>query len=67
MVIFSLVQALVECGVELIEPYMSLEIVVDEEYASAVLADLARRQATVLHNTQRHDTRVRKIIILSLS
>ncbi|KAK3876216.1 hypothetical protein Pcinc_018969 [Petrolisthes cinctipes] len=51
-------KALVECGVELIEPYMSLEIVVDEEHAYAVLADLSRRHATILHNTQRHHTRV---------
>ncbi|MCJ8748710.1 hypothetical protein PDJAM_G00167890 [Pangasius djambal] len=43
---------------QVLEPVMSLEVTVDEEYLSSVLGDLAQRRGTVRDIQSRHDSKV---------
>lgn len=51
-------QALKLAGGQLLEPVMSLEVTVREEYLSSVLGDLAQRRGTVRDIQSRHDDKV---------
>ncbi len=53
-----LVQALKLAGGHVLEPVMALEVTVDEEYLSPVLADLAQRRGTVCDIQSRQDNKV---------
>ncbi|OQR78730.1 ribosome-releasing factor 2 [Tropilaelaps mercedesae] len=45
-------------AVELLEPYMRLEISLPEEFVGKTLADLSRRRASILSIGQRQDSRI---------
>ncbi|GAA6109783.1 ribosome-releasing factor 2, mitochondrial isoform X1 [Tachysurus ichikawai] len=48
---------------QVLEPVMSLEVTVDEEYLSSVLGDLAQRRGTVRDIQSRHDSKVLLAIV----
>lgn len=52
-------QALQNADSVLMEPVMSVEVVLNEEHQSIVSADLARRRAEILNVGDRHIHRVR--------
>lgn len=51
-------KGLKQAGGQVLEPVMSLEVTVDEEYLSSVLGDLAQRRGTVRDIQSRHDSKV---------
>ncbi|KAM4527415.1 ribosome-releasing factor 2, mitochondrial isoform 1-T1 [Odontesthes bonariensis] len=51
-------KALKLAGGQVLEPVMSLEVTVGEEYLSSVLGDLAQRRGTVRDIQSRHDNKV---------
>lgn len=51
-------QALRQAGGQVLEPVMSLEVTVREEYLGSVLGDLAQRRGTVRDIQSRHDNKV---------
>uniref|UniRef100_A0A3P8VZ93 Ribosome-releasing factor 2, mitochondrial n=1 Tax=Cynoglossus semilaevis TaxID=244447 RepID=A0A3P8VZ93_CYNSE len=53
-----MLKALKLAGGQLLEPVMSLEVTVREEYLSSVLGDLAQRRGTVRDIQSRHDDKV---------
>lgn len=52
------IQALRLAGGHVLEPVMSLEVIVLEEHLSSVLGDLAKRRGTVRDIQSRHDNKV---------
>lgn len=52
------IQALRLAGSHVLEPVMSLEVIVLEEHLSSVLGDLAKRRGTVRDILSRHDNKV---------
>ncbi|KAI5089368.1 ribosome-releasing factor 2, mitochondrial [Silurus meridionalis] len=53
-----MLKGLKQAGGQVLEPVMSLEVTVDEEYLSSVLGDLAQRRGTVRDIQSRHDCKV---------
>ncbi|KAB5522564.1 hypothetical protein PHYPO_G00161020 [Pangasianodon hypophthalmus] len=53
-----MLKGLKQAGGQVLEPVMSLEVTVDEEYLSSVLGDLAQRRGTVRDIQSRHDSKV---------
>uniref|UniRef100_A0A3P9QAE4 Ribosome-releasing factor 2, mitochondrial n=1 Tax=Poecilia reticulata TaxID=8081 RepID=A0A3P9QAE4_POERE len=53
-----MLKALRLAGGQVLEPVMSLEVTVGEEYLSSVLGDLAQRRGTVREIQSRHDNKV---------
>nr|XP_057921068.1 ribosome-releasing factor 2, mitochondrial [Doryrhamphus excisus] len=53
-----MLKALRLAGGQLMEPVMSLEVTVEEEYLGTVLGDLAQRRGTVRDIQSRHDNKV---------
>ncbi|KAM9441483.1 ribosome-releasing factor 2, mitochondrial [Clarias gariepinus] len=53
-----MLKGLKQAGGQVLEPVMSLEVTVDEEYLSSVLGDLAQRRGTVQDIQSRHDSKV---------
>ncbi|KAI5608427.1 ribosome-releasing factor 2, mitochondrial [Silurus asotus] len=53
-----MLKGLRQAGGQVLEPVMSLEVTVDEEYLSSVLGDLAQRRGTVRDIQSRHDCKV---------
>ncbi|KAF5893994.1 ribosome-releasing factor 2, mitochondrial, partial [Clarias magur] len=51
-------KGLKQAGGQVLEPVMSLEVTVDEEYLSSVLGDLAQRRGTVQDIQSRQDSKV---------
>lgn len=51
-------QALKLAGGQVLEPVMSMEVTVGEEYLGSVLGDLAQRRGTVRDIQSRHDNKV---------
>ena len=43
----------------LLEPFMNVEVTVDERYLHSVLGDLAQHRSQVLEISQRHDLKVK--------
>lgn len=53
-----------EAGVTLLEPIMLMEVVVPEEYSSAVTRDLSKRRADIQHVDVRGQNKVTNSILL---
>ncbi|XP_060769222.1 ribosome-releasing factor 2, mitochondrial isoform X2 [Neoarius graeffei] len=53
-----MLKGLKQAGGQVLEPMMSLEVTVEEEYLSSVLGDLAQRRGTVQDIQSRHDSKV---------
>uniref|UniRef100_A0A8B9L567 Tr-type G domain-containing protein n=1 Tax=Astyanax mexicanus TaxID=7994 RepID=A0A8B9L567_ASTMX len=53
-----MLKALQQAGGQVLEPVMSLEVTVEEEYLSRVLGDLAQRRGSVRDVQSRHDNKV---------
>ncbi|XP_066514618.1 ribosome-releasing factor 2, mitochondrial [Hoplias malabaricus] len=53
-----MLKALQQAGGQVLEPVMSLEVTVGEEYLSAVLGDLAQRRGSVHDIQSRHDNKM---------
>ncbi|XP_041816101.1 ribosome-releasing factor 2, mitochondrial [Chelmon rostratus] len=53
-----MLKALRQAGGQVLEPVMSLEVTVREEYLGSVLGDLAQRRGTVRDIQSRHDNKV---------
>lgn len=52
-------QLLQKSNAQLLEPFMQLEIITEEETTPSVLADISRRRGNVLQVAQRQDMKVR--------
>lgn len=52
-------QLLQKSNSQLLEPFMQLEIITEEETTPSVLADISRRRGNVLQVAQRQDMKVR--------
>lgn len=51
-------QLLRNSGVRLMEPYMRLEVTVEDCYLHGVLGDFAQHRSEIIEITQRHDLKV---------
>jgi len=56
--IYIYIQAMKQAGGQILEPVMSLEVIVGEGHLGAVLGDLAQRRGVIKDIQSRHDDKL---------